>query len=537
MSIFNGLGGDDLAEAWSGSNEVVEIWVGDNKVWSAGGIEREATIWLDFDDASVPLRNKGTSSATLPVMTASGAITHNKDHAIFGVNGRVFAEPSSTWQDGFTLSMWTRDTPANSGWRTIMHRAIPGTGTLTNEAYIVHNTSATNVNTVSGLKFNSTHREFAADYSLPVGVDWFHTVVVWERTSSTTFQCRFYINGVSRGIYDATGYSSTDQFTTEELYIGGNRTSGEWSGRMDDLMMWRRALSTEEVLYLYGLGRSAVPQITTFNLNEMTVATPYSQQLVANFPVTSWSAVGVPPGLSLNSSTGVLSGTPSQVTSGTMVVTANGAGGITDSTAFSWSVASNLVSLSIPFDSNGDIDFYFPIRGFDARTSASSPRNPAFTFSGMLVAGDNNYVTYWQALHGTEVKSENTEWIMTMGNVMNTVSRPTEIILSSDVNFQNQLLLQIGSGNLNLVSRTTGSTTSLRTLSRTIGTGSAIRVVRSGLAITVYHNGTSVYTYTGTTSNGASWFRTAGRAYTGVTMYSTSGQWSSRVAHFELAES
>lgn len=195
-----------------------------------------------------------------------------------------------------------------------------------------------------------------------------------------------------------------------------------------------------------------------------------------------------------------------------------------------------LLSIFVPFNSNSDIDHYFPIRGFDARTSSSSPRRPAFIYNGMLVAGDNNVNTYWQALHDKEADSEAAFWNITVGDARNTVSRPTEIILSSTADFTYQLLLQIGSGNLNLVSRTTGSTTNLRTLSRTIGNGASVSVQRSGLSYTVYHNNVSVYTYTGTTSNAAAWFRTPGRAYTGITMYSTSGQWSTRVADFSYNE-
>lgn len=204
-----------------------------------------------------------------------------------------------------------------------------------------------------------------------------------------------------------------------------------------------------------------------------------------------------------------------------------------------WPVLPEFLSIYVPFNSNSDIDVYFPIRGFDARTSSSSPRNPAFTYNGMLVAGDNNVGTYWQALHDKEAdaETETAFWNITVGDARNTVSRPTEIILSSTADFTYQLLLQIGSGNLNLVYRTTGSTTNLRTLSRTIGNGASVSVQRSGLSYTVYHNNVVVYTYTGTASNAAAWFRTPGRAYTGLTMYSTSGQWSTRVADFSISES
>lgn len=331
MSILMGNDGTEPAQVWYGNNELKEIWVGGNKVWPSGP-QADAKFWFDFNDGSALLKNRGT---TKPNVVVQGIMSHDQDHIIFNPAGRLSTLPTTNWLNGFTVSMWTRDTPPNSGWKTIMHRAV-ASGTLTNEAYIVHNTSATTITTVSGLKFGSTHKEYSANYSLPVTANWFHTVVVWRRTSTTAFSCTFYVNGVQRGSFAATGYASNTSFSAEQLYIGGNRTGGEWSGRMDDLLVWDRALLASEVTALYTQGRSWIPTILTNGPFAFVIGDSGQMDFIADFSVTSWSATGLPNGLTMTTS-GVLSGAATTSGSGTMIVTASG-GGRTATKSFQWQV-------------------------------------------------------------------------------------------------------------------------------------------------------------------------------------------------------
>lgn len=539
MSIFNGLGGDDLAEAWSGSNEVVEVWAGGNKVWEkitdpVLGMGPE--VYLTFENSIS--ENRGTQNLTGPTKTNGGGQIVAGTAEYRGLSGDRFSNYRSSWVNGGTLMCWARTVSVRtSGTLDIIQRnSLSGT---MNELYIVEDSAANRYYagcTTGGQWFDVASPDLGGEKDR----QWHHLAIsVTALSGGTAAYLSLYVDGAFVASSGVRNVPVVNFDAATELYLAQSRLYNTWTGNLDNVATFNRPLLDNEIKAIYDAQKPTmpfIPTIATLHLSEMKQGVPFSQQLAANFSATSWSATGVPAGLTLNASTGLLSGTPSTISSGTMAVTANGANGQTATMDFPWSVISRLRSINVPFNSNADIDNFFPIRGFDARTASNSPRNPAFTFNGMLVAGDNSVNTYWQALHDGEIVSELTDWVLTTGDVMNTVARPTEIILSSDANFQNQLLLQIGSGNLNLVSRTTGAVTSLRTLSRTIGTNSNIRVTRNGLNYTVYHNGTSVYTWSGTSANAAAWFRTPGRAYSGVTMYSTSGQWSSRVAHFSIDE-
>jgi serine protease len=52
----------------------------------------------------------------------------------------------------------------------------------------------------------------------------------------------------------------------------------------------------------------------------------------------TWSATGLPPGLSINSSTGLISGTVTRIGTSTVTITAVDAASRSASTQFSWSV-------------------------------------------------------------------------------------------------------------------------------------------------------------------------------------------------------
>src|SRR6266550_8926092 len=70
------------------------------------------------------------------------------------------------------------------------------------------------------------------------------------------------------------------------------------------------ALATITLLAAAGNAFAAAPNINSGNANG-TVGVAFSYQITANqSPITLWGATGLPPGLNVNTTTGVISGTP-----------------------------------------------------------------------------------------------------------------------------------------------------------------------------------------------------------------------------------
>ena len=84
--------------------------------------------------------------------------------------------------------------------------------------------------------------------------------------------------------------------------------------------------------------------ITTTNLGSGTVGSPYKVSLAARGGTSpyTWSATGLPVGLSINSSTGFISGTPTEEGTSTIIVTVNDSEGQSSSVNLSLNVSSQL---------------------------------------------------------------------------------------------------------------------------------------------------------------------------------------------------
>ena len=112
-------------------------------------------------------------------------------------------------------------------------------------------------------------------------------------------------------------------------------------------------VTTEEGGTLTGNITNAPPKINTEGLSEGTVNTKYNQTLAADNNPTSWSVTSgsLPTGLTLNGSTGVISGTPTAAGTYSFTVTATNGGG-SDSRAFSLTIspATNIPVQSVSLD-------------------------------------------------------------------------------------------------------------------------------------------------------------------------------------------
>jgi hypothetical protein len=80
--------------------------------------------------------------------------------------------------------------------------------------------------------------------------DWVHFAVTYDGSSM-----RFYFNGSLVSDQSATGL--INQGAYDSLYIGGNYGHGElWSGRLDDIRIYDRALSSSDVIEVHKYGLS-----------------------------------------------------------------------------------------------------------------------------------------------------------------------------------------------------------------------------------------------------------------------------------------
>jgi type II secretory pathway pseudopilin PulG len=146
-------------------------------------------------------------------------------------------------------------------------------------------------------------------------------------------------------IWSITGLATGLAFDTSTGSISGTPTAtGSYSGNvtLNDL------LGDTAYSVPYTLTINAAPSITTTSpLPAGSRLNAYSTTLVVSGGTTAygWSATGLPAGLALNTSTGVISGTPTTVGTSTIAVTLTDAAGATATKSLSLTI--NAVSTSI----------------------------------------------------------------------------------------------------------------------------------------------------------------------------------------------
>ena len=177
--------------------------------------------------------------------------------------------------------------------------------------------------------------------------------------------------------------------------------------------------------------------------------------------------------------------------------------------------------------------WWAPLSGFDPRTDSNAPKAPAWSFNGMVVAPDSNVPAYLYHLVNREVDGD-AEWTFTFGDAMNTRARPSSVIIYSDPSAYQKLVVELGSDGLEVVNLSGTARTSLGTRNRALSAGNAIRIVKSGGQLTFYQNG-SLWAYVDISSVESYYTSNNNMCYTGFGLYSTSGQWSSRIQNLAIS--
>ena len=154
---------------------------------------------------------------------------------------------------------------------------------------------------------------------------WQHVVVT--RTAATR-TVQFYVNGVAKG---SGSFTLTPATSTRAITIGRSAVGTQYvSGRLDEVAVYTTALTGAQAAAHYAL-RTADG-----------TGTPVVLPLVASDPDgdgLTYGATGLPPGLSVNAQTGVISGMLTAASDGVFTVTVTASDGAqTTSQTFTWTV-------------------------------------------------------------------------------------------------------------------------------------------------------------------------------------------------------
>ena len=87
----------------------------------------------------------------------------------------------------------------------------------------------------------------------------FHWILWYHLTAiRTNNQAKLYVNGIEQ-----TGTSSPTSANVNKLWLGGRQDAAEyWNGSIDDVQIFNRALSQDEITQLYNQGRGKYSSVT-----------------------------------------------------------------------------------------------------------------------------------------------------------------------------------------------------------------------------------------------------------------------------------
>jgi hypothetical protein len=251
-----------------------------------------------------------------------------------GVNDWVTIAHSSllSLTTAMTLEAWVYPTVNGGGlWRAVLFKEEAGGLVYTLNAY----DGATNM-PVAEVSPAAPQGVIDARGSsqLPLNT-WTHLAATYDGTTLRTF-----VNGVQVGSTPGSGNLMT---STGSLRIGGNIWGGFFQGRIDEVRIFNVARTAAQITSDMNAAVVGAPPVLTnpgnrTNAENATV----SLQLAATDPdgdTITYSATGLPPSLTVNATTGLISGTLSYTSAGTHTVVATAtAGGASDSETFTWTV-------------------------------------------------------------------------------------------------------------------------------------------------------------------------------------------------------
>ncbi|KGO96025.1 hypothetical protein Q767_07110 [Flavobacterium enshiense DK69] len=178
------------------------------------------------------LTNNGATLTADRNGTANSAYSFNGSYSYLTLS--VF--PTAFSYDGaHSVSFWMKKNNSATS-VTIMN------GSTTNGNFI-WNVQSTGTATQTGVNKQGNSWTWASGPSVNIG-QWEHYTAVYNNQSLTLYK-----NGVSVGTNTA-GYTGVNS-TSQPLWIGRGPSGGYFNGTVDDVAIWNRALTPEEVTQVY----------------------------------------------------------------------------------------------------------------------------------------------------------------------------------------------------------------------------------------------------------------------------------------------
>jgi hypothetical protein len=234
--------------------------------------------------------NNGTNNGA--TLTADRFGNADSAYNFDGINDLISIPDSNTLgiTNNITMSAWVFVNSDNQNYHSILSKRLNGNWSynLSLSYYFGPGGSPTEVNKVfSGRRNNSgAQLEYKFSNEPVVFGQWLHITVKIENNVIT-----FYKNGIDMGV-NLYGNQFTIPMINQAigLTIGSNGDGGEWfNGKLDDIGIWNRALTQEEITNLYNVNQ-CITNITVTDTLIINVG-----QLSFNDPVTWANNITIAP--------------------------------------------------------------------------------------------------------------------------------------------------------------------------------------------------------------------------------------------------
>ena len=250
-----------------------------------------AVKYLDAKRIRGILGEESSTMGTAANATEVGGVTLNSTHKVFGSNSIDLDGEDETYlnMDGIlnamsttgTVSYWVRNGDGTAGYFLTFNRSDnSGGSSAITYIHSEHHTHLSKMDTtmVIGNSIQWQVRSPADSWDSD-DRGWHHVVLTQDGTA-----VKFYFDGTEQTSFENTtdkskwvsDLASRDnvRFGVKNVYAQGN--GGEFTGQVDDIAIWTRAITAAEVTTLYGGGQASGTPVTALGISRTGLKAYYS---------------------------------------------------------------------------------------------------------------------------------------------------------------------------------------------------------------------------------------------------------------------